>query len=215
MSKAARQARLAEVQAAQRKADLRRRRLIILIAVLVAAALVIPTAVIINAEQRRQAERDEALQEAISSPLPDLVEEPDQDASHVLDDVDYGTSLPPMGGPHDPVWQDCGFYDAPVRDENVVHSLEHGAVWLAYSESLGPDDVAVLRSLADEHAYLLVSPYPGLPGPLVATAWGVQLELDGVDDDRLEVFIARYLQGPQTPEPGAACSGGTTATLQR
>lgn len=213
MSKAARQARLAELQAAQRKTDRRRRRLIILIAVIVAAALVIPTAVIITGEQRRQAARDEALQAAVTAPLPGVVEEPEQDASHVRDDVDYGTSRPPMGGPHDPVWQDCGFYDAPVRNENVVHSLEHGAVWVTYSETLADDDVAALRSLAGEHSYLLVSPYPGLSGPLVATAWGVQLELDGVDDDRLEVFIARYLQGPQTPEPGAACSGGTSATL--
>lgn len=213
MSKAARQARLAELQAAQRKSDLRRRRLIIVIAVAVAAALVIPTAVIITGEQRRQAARDEALQDAVAAPLPDLIEEPEQDANHVVEDVDYGTSLPPMGGPHDPVWQDCGFYDAPVRDENAVHSLEHGAVWIAYSETLGDDDVGALRSLTDEHSYLLVSPFSGLTGPLVATAWGVQLELDGVDDERLEVFIAQYLQGPQTPEPGAACSGGTSATL--
>jgi hypothetical protein len=213
MSKAQRQAQLAELRRAQQSADRRRRRLVIVVGALAAAALVIPAAVIITGEQRRQAEEEAALQEAVGQPLPGVVEVPEQEATHVLEDVDYGTLLPPSGGAHDPVWQDCGFYDAPVRNENAVHSLEHGAVWIAYSESLPDDDVSDLRDLTDEHSYLLVSPYPELSGPLVATAWGVQLELDGVDDERLDVFIARYLQGPQTPEPGAACSDGTAATI--
>jgi len=46
---------------------------------------------------------------------------------HSTETVAY-TESPPVGGVHDPVWQTCGFYDAPVRSENVVHSLEHGAV---------------------------------------------------------------------------------------
>lgn len=209
MSKAQRQDRLAEFRAAQERADRRKRRLIILVAAVAAAALVIPAAVIITGEQRRQS----AVADAAGRPIDGVVEVPGLEGDHVTDDVDFGTELPPLGGSHDAVWQDCGFYDAPVRDENAVHSLEHGAVWLTYSESLPEGDVAVLRALADEHAYLLASPYPELSGPLLATAWGVQLELDGVDDDRLAVFIARYLQGPQTPEPGAACSGGTAATV--
>ena len=27
---------------------------------------------------------------------------------------------PPVGGDHAPVWQNCGFYDAPVRTENAA-----------------------------------------------------------------------------------------------
>jgi len=208
MSKAERQARLAELKAAQQQVDRKRRRLIIAVSVAVVALLVIPTAVVIIGEQRRQA----TVTEAAAEPLPDVVEEPDLDASHVTTDVDYGTLLPPLGGPHDPVWQDCGFYDQPVRTENAVHSLEHGAVWVTYSENLPEADVSTLRDLTGRHPYLLVSPYEELAAPVVATAWGVQLELDSASDDRLEVFLERYLEGPQTPEPGAACSGGTNAT---
>jgi hypothetical protein len=51
-----------------------------------------------------------------------------------------------------------------------------------------------------------------LPSPVVASAWGVQLQLDGVDDPYLPVFIAYYEEGPQNLEPGAACSGGTDET---
>ena len=59
---------------------------------------------------------------------------------------------------------------------------------------------------------MVLSPYDGLPGPVVASAWGTQLVLTGVDDPRLEEFIKAYRQGPQTPEPGAACTGGCAAT---
>ena len=104
--------------------------------------------------------------------------------------------------------QDCGFYGEPVRSENAVHSLEHGAVWLTYRPGLDDAQVATLRGLAEENPYLLVSPFDQLASDVVATAWGVQLELDSAQDERLEPFLLRYLQGDQTPEPGAPCDGG-------
>ncbi len=52
----------------------------------------------------------------------------------------------------------------------------------------------------------------GLPRPVVANAWGLQLQLDSVDDGRLPEFLVRHLQGEQTQEPGAPCSGGIDTT---
>ena len=122
--------------------------------------------------------------------------------------MDYEQS-PPAGGAHNPVWQNCGYYDRPVRDENAVHSLEHGAVWITYSPDLPRDQVADLQSMAEGRSYILVSPYPDLGSPVVASAWGKQVALDGADDPDLESFIGAYRLGPQTPEPGAVCTGGT------
>jgi Protein of unknown function (DUF3105) len=130
---------------------------------------------------------------------------------HTPTNVDYEQS-PPAGGPHDSVWQNCGYYDAPVRDENAVHSIEHGAVWITYSPDLPQDQVADLQNIAQSRSYILVSPYPGLDSPVVASAWGKQVALDGADDPDLESFIKAYRLGPQTPEPGAVCTGGTGAT---
>jgi Protein of unknown function (DUF3105) len=132
---------------------------------------------------------------------------------HTSGDVDYKQS-PPVGGPHNPVWQNCGFYDKPVRDENAVHSLEHGAVWITYTPGLPQDQVNELKDIAQRESYVLVSPYPDLPDntPVVASAWGKQVGLDSADDPDLQSFIQAYEQGPQTPEPGAVCSGGTSAT---
>ena len=126
---------------------------------------------------------------------------------HTQADVDYEQS-PPVGGEHNPVWQNCGYYAEPVREENAVHSLEHGAVWITYSPDLPQDEVERLRDIAESQTYILVSPYVGLPSPVVASAWGKQLSLESAEDPDLERFIGAYRQGPQTPEPGAVCTGG-------
>ena len=125
---------------------------------------------------------------------------------HVDGPVQY-TQTPPVGGNHAPVWQNCGFYREPVANENAVHSLEHGAVWVTYSPDLPAPQVDILRDLAADQSYVLVSPYPGLPTPVVASAWGVQLRLPSAGDRRLRAFVDRYRQSPQAPEPGAPCSG--------
>jgi hypothetical protein len=116
--------------------------------------------------------------------------------------------LPPVGGVHSPRWQNCGIYDRPVETKNAVHSMEHGAVWITYQPELPEEDVAVLSDLVRGQTYLLLTPYPGLKSPVVLSAWGIQLEVDSVDDARVEEFIGAYRLGPQTPEFGAACSGG-------
>jgi hypothetical protein len=115
---------------------------------------------------------------------------------------------PPVGGVHSSVWQNCGIYDQPVRNENAVHSLEHGAVWITYQPDLPAASIEHIRSLARGHDHVLVTPYPNLPKPVVASAWGLQLPLDDASDPRLSLFISRYESGPQTPEPGAVCNGG-------
>lgn len=127
--------------------------------------------------------------------------------THVQTPVVY-PQTPPVGGPHNPVWQNCGYYSSPVKNENAVHSLEHGAVWITYRPDLPADQVAALRKLAGQ-TYVLVTPYPDLPAPVVASAWGTQLKLESASDPRLNQFLRTYREGPQTPEKGSACTGGT------
>jgi putative peptide zinc metalloprotease protein len=128
--------------------------------------------------------------------------------AHVQARVSYPQS-PPVGGNHAPIWQNCGFYRAPIADENAVHSLEHGAVWIAFRSDLPDDQANALRHIADRSSHVLVSPYPGLPAPLVASAWGRQLRLDSPDDPRLLQFVRAFRLGSQAPERGGPCAGGT------
>ncbi|MDQ3779611.1 MAG: DUF3105 domain-containing protein [Chloroflexota bacterium] len=122
--------------------------------------------------------------------------------------VAYAES-PPVGGRHapPPYWQNCGSYDQPIRNESAVHSLEHGAVWITYRPDLEQAQVETLREKASQ-SYVLVSPYPDLPAPVVASSWNHQIQLDSASDERLDQFIRRFKEGPDTPEPGALCSGG-------
>ncbi len=131
--------------------------------------------------------------------------------NHVEDRVDYDP-IPPVGGDHAPVWQNCGFYPAPIVAEMGVHSLEHGAVWVTFRPDLAQDQVSSLRQLAQGQTFVLVSPWEdGLPAPVVASTWGRQLALPSASDRRLEQFIRAFRQGPQSPEPGAPCTGGRGA----
>lgn len=130
----------------------------------------------------------------------------DLSTEHVTGSYDY-EQTPPVGGPHDEVWLDCGVYDEPVRDENAVHDLEHGTVWISYRPDLPADDVATLAEALPQNGIL--APYDGLPAPVVVTVWGRQLHLDGADDERLALFVAEYADGVTAPEPMASCAGGT------
>jgi len=128
--------------------------------------------------------------------------------NHTASPVHYAQT-PPVGGDHNPVWQNCGYYPQPLHNENAVHSLEHGAVWITYQPNLPKDQVDKLAALGRGQSYVLVSPYPGLPAPVVASAWGVQEWFHNASDPKLNDFVSKYHQGPQTPEPGALCTNGT------
>lgn len=131
---------------------------------------------------------------------------------HTTDPVHYA-QVPPAGGPHDPTWDKCGMaYPAPPRNENAVHDLEHGTVWITYRPGLDSADVQSLQTQLEgiQSGKWMLSPYPGLPAPVVVTVWNAQLDLTGADDPRLPVFIKEYGDEHTAPEPLSTCGGGAT-----
>lgn len=116
---------------------------------------------------------------------------------------------PPFGGPHDATWAACNgqIYETAVRNENMVHALEHGAVWIAYQ----PDQITgpalqALRDRVQGQSYLLLSPYPGLDSPISLQSWGHQLKLTDPADQRIDQFIQSLRANQYTyPEIGASC----------
>src|SRR3712207_6468444 len=99
--------------------------------------------------------------------------------------------IPPVGGNHNQAWQNCmgDVYDAPIANEHAVHSLEHGAVWITYKMGLPAGDVDKLADKVRGRDYMLMSPVEGLSSNVSLQAWGYQLKLDSVDDDRIDAFI--------------------------
>jgi hypothetical protein len=107
-----------------------------------------------------------------------------------------------------------------VPSEYAVHDLEHGAVWITYQPSLPQAEVSQLQAFAARQStlspggipgsrYMDLTPYPGLPAPIVVSAWGHQLRLTSPADPRLQQFVDKFRVSPQyTPEYGAQCTGG-------
>lgn len=120
---------------------------------------------------------------------------------------------PPVGGAHNPTWQNCmgDIYTAPIANEYAVHSLEHGAVWVTYKQGLAADQVSKLQEKVQGRDYMFMSPIANLDKNISLQAWGYQLKLDNADDKRIDEFI-KALRLKATLEPNAACSSGKTTT---
>jgi hypothetical protein len=123
--------------------------------------------------------------------------------------VTYTTS-PPSGGPHHPSPLPKGVYgplSTNPKDPNnlyrAVHSLEHGYVDIWYGNGLSNDQIASLRSFADQDKVLVIS-YPNLPsGKSVArSTWGRLQSCDKVNTNQVQAYIDQY-KLKTAPEPAA------------
>jgi hypothetical protein len=117
---------------------------------------------------------------------------------------------PPYGGPHDGYWAACNgqVYPRPVRNENMVHALEHGAVWIAYDPArVTGEALDSLTAKVRGQNQMMISPFPGLDQPISLQSWGHQLKVGDAADPRIDEFITA-LRGNATgvyPEVGASC----------
>ena len=139
----------------------------------------------------------------------DGVETFENTATHVEGTVEYGQT-PPAGGDHNQVWLNCGAYSEPVPNENAVHSMEHGAVWVTYDPSLSDEQLGQLREKLPS-TYVILSPFDSSPAPIVLSGWNAQLQIDDAADDRIGAFLEEYWRGQNAPEPGAPCTGALDA----
>lgn len=124
--------------------------------------------------------------------------------------VNYPQS-PPIGGNHSPYWADCNgtVYPQPIANENAVHDLEHGAVWVTYKQGLPQSEVNTLEGDVKGQTKVFMSPYPGLSSNVSLQAWGYQLKLNSVTDPRINQFIAALAGNPQTMPENTDCSQPT------
>ncbi|MEE1751313.1 DUF3105 domain-containing protein [Streptomyces sp. SP18CS02] len=206
-STADRRARIEEMRRAEKSRERRNRVITIVLSTVVVAGLVGFGGYVLN----KESEEKEQQEAAAKAPIKD---EKSWDAkklgrNHVTAAVTYPMK-PPVGGDHHQVWMNCdgNVYKEPVPEVNAVHSLEHGAVWVTYNDKAAEADVKKLGEKVDKTSYTLMSPVKDQAGAIMLSAWGKQVTVDGADDPRVDQFFAKYVNGPQTPEPGAACTNG-------
>ncbi|MGC0341305.1 DUF3105 domain-containing protein [Streptomyces sp. SLBN-8D4] len=129
--------------------------------------------------------------------------------NHVVKTVSYPME-PPVGGDHNQVWMNCNgdVYTKALNNMNAVHSLEHGAVWVTYTGKAQKADIDALAAKVKKTPYTLMSPDDTQKDPIMLSAWGHQRTVTGAKDPNVDKFFEKFVQGEQTPEPGAACTGG-------
>ncbi|MFF5854346.1 DUF3105 domain-containing protein [Streptomyces sp. NPDC012751] len=215
-STAARKARIDEMRRAERARERRNRILVVAGAVVVVAALAVGGVALVNARgdgKESTASGDgkgsgdsghfTAGEDGVRTWSGKLAR------THVTTRVSYPMH-PPVGGNHNPVWLNCNgeVYTKAVPEENAVHSLEHGAVWVTYTGKAQKADVDALAAKVRKTPYSLMSPYENQDAPLLLSAWGHQVAVKSAQDPEVDKFFETYVQGQQTPEPGASCTGG-------
>ncbi|WP_225830914.1 DUF3105 domain-containing protein [Streptomyces sp. NK08204] len=212
-SSAARKARIEEMRRAERARERRTRALTIGASAVIVAGLVVGGVVLVNSQSDDSGKSTSGK----SGDTGHFVTGKDGvrtwsgtlARTHVTDKVSYPMH-PPVGGNHNPVWLNCNgdVYTKPVPEVNAVHSLEHGAVWVTYTSKAKKADVDALAAKVKKTPYSLMSPYENQAAPLLLSAWGHQVTVKSASDPEVNKFFATYVQGRQTPEPGASCTGG-------
>ena len=101
---------------------------------------------------------------------------------------------------------DWGVHEEMLKDEVLVHNLEHGGIGVHYSCPAGCDDlVARLREVVSrtlsEGKKVLMSPYPGMDTRIALTAWTFMDRFDEFDEQRITQFISAHESSLNAPEP--------------
>lgn len=145
---------------------------------------------------------------AAAKKIPGIIYKQEPNHNHVTDTVKYDSS-PPVGGNHSPYWADCTgtVYDHQIANENAVHMLEHGAVWVTYNpKTATAADINQLKTDVAGIDRMAMSPYAGLKTPISLQAWNYQLFVNKGTDPRIEQFIEALRDNPKTLPEDASCS---------
>ncbi|MFD4261334.1 DUF3105 domain-containing protein [Streptomyces sp. NPDC058534] len=207
---ASRKERIEAMRRAEQARDRRNRILAITISTVIVAGLISWGAYTINSANEKDEQQAAEAKEPVSGEK--TWDNKKLGRNHVQSTVDYPMN-PPVGGDHHQAWMTCDgtVYTKPIANENAVHSLEHGAVWITYSDKAADAEVQALGDKVSKTPYTLMSPAENQSGTIMLSAWGRQLTVKKASDPRVQQFLTKYVQGAQTPEPGAACAGGLTA----
>jgi hypothetical protein len=111
---------------------------------------------------------------------------------------DYNSN-PPTSGPHYAQWLPTGFYSQRTLDENLVHNLEHGHIWLSYRDADDTEAIEVLSAIQEQFPrWVIVTYRPENEDRIVVAAWTRLLPLETPDEDTILAFVTRFRN--QAPE---------------
>lgn len=112
---------------------------------------------------------------------------------------DYNSN-PPTSGWHYSEAAPAGFYERELTDEQLVHNLEHGHVWISYRSALPAEAIKILKKTAGGNVIATLRDKNDTD--IALTSWGrldkFNLENNSLDEQRVRNFILRYRnRGPE------------------
>lgn len=157
--------------------------------------------------------QDETEPTAVSKPVASVQEFKIVGRDHVAVGTTVTTynSNPPTSGPHWPADAKNGVYENQLPDEQLVHNLEHGYVWISYkagSEAspeagISEDDKKKLTEIVEGDSWkTILAPREQNDSKIALAAWGRLLKMDELDENKVKEFIKTYRnRGPEnTPD---------------
>ncbi len=116
-------------------------------------------------------------------------------------------SNPPTSGPHYDTPARPGFRDEIIADGHLIHSMEHGLIWISYNPRIGAE-AEKLRDITS--LFTVITQREANDEDIAVVAWGrldtFNLEdgtIDAYDMQRINDFVQRYAnRGPESIPPG-------------
>lgn len=109
-------------------------------------------------------------------------------------------SNPPTSGWHYAQPTNWGVYQEELNDENIIHSMEHGGIWLSYQPSIADETKEKLEAIGKKYSgSVVVSPRSANDALIALASWGRLEKLSSFDEERIHEFIKRNKN--KSPEP--------------
>lgn len=108
-------------------------------------------------------------------------------------------SNPPTSGWHYAQEAEWGVHQEELPDEQLVHNLEHGGIWIAYKD-VDAQTKAKLEALVAEYpGSVILTPRQANDAPIAVASWGRLLKLQIFDTKLIRDFIRQNKN--RSPEP--------------
>lgn len=109
-------------------------------------------------------------------------------------------SNPPTSGAHYAQEAEWGVHQTELPDEQLIHNLEHGGIWISY---IGIDEATKksLEKIAGSRTKVVLEPRSKNDAPIALASWGRLQKLQSFDEQAINDFIKA--NSNRAPEPFA------------
>lgn len=112
---------------------------------------------------------------------------------------EYNSNLP-TSGPHYAQPAKWGVYQSELPDEQVVHNLEHGGIWIAYKD-ISDDTKTALEEITKSGLKIIMTPRAKNDAPITLASWGRVQKFESFNRQAILDFIKANTN--KSPEPFA------------